>query len=271
MQLKIFRHLWGTDLGFAEAIARFMAAGYSGIECRIPPADAIDACRSLLVDSGMEFIAMAFTDGDTPQAHAASLREQATFARALGARSITCHSGQDCWSHRQAEAYFTEALFIESDIGITIAHETHRGRYFYSPWVTAPILERFPNLRLCCDYSHWVCVAERLLGGCDDILALCAERCSHLHARVGYEEGPQVPDPRAPEYAPHVAAHERWWDQIWRCQQKSGVAETTLTPEFGPPGYLHTLPYTNAPVADLADICQWQADRQRRRFAEMFG
>ena len=42
---------------------------------------------------------------------------------------------------------------------------------------------------------------------------------------------------------------------------------STLTPEFGPPPYLHTLPHTNVPVADLAAVCDWMASRQRDRFA----
>ena len=53
-------------------------------------------------------------------------------------------------------------------------------------------------------------------------------------------------------------------------QQRCGMAVSTLTPEFGPPLYLHTLPYTQAPVADWADICDWQARRQQARFAKKF-
>lgn len=147
-----------------------------------------------------------------------------------------------------------------------MAHETHRGRTFYNPWTTARVLEGVDGLQLCCDLSHWVCVCERLLDD-EGILRLCAQRCLHIHARVGYEEGPQVPDPAAPEYRPHLEAHERWWDMMWDQQEKRGMAATTLTPEFGPPAYLHTLPHTNVPVADLWAVCNWQAARQKQRFA----
>ena len=34
-----------------------------------------------------------------------------------------------------------------------------------------------------------------------------------------------------------------------------------MTPEFGPDGYLHTLPYKKAPVADLDNINRWMAKR----------
>ena len=45
------------------------------------------------------------------------------------------------------------------------------------------------------------------------------------------------------------------------------MAVSTLTPEFGPAPYLHLLPHTQTPVADLADICDWMARRQAGRFA----
>jgi hypothetical protein len=100
-----------------------------------------------------------------------------------------------------------------------------------------------------------------------EIIRQCAERCIHIHARVGYEEGPQVPDPRAPEYQYCLDAFERWWQLIWDAQDARGLAASTLTPEYGPPGYLHTLPYTRQPVVDLGEISDWQARREAARFA----
>jgi hypothetical protein len=128
-------------------------------------------------------------------------------------------------------------------------------------------LEALPEVKLCADLSHWVCVCERLLQTEAEIVALAARHTHHIHARVGYEQGPQVPDPRAPEYADHLRAHEQWWDLIWQSQRERGLESSTLTPEFGPPAYLHTMPGTQRPVADLWEICEWQADRQRNRFA----
>ena len=40
-----------------------------------------------------------------------------------------------------------------------------------------------------------------------------------------------------------------------------------MTPEFGPDGYLHTLPFTNAPVADLWEINTWMGHEERRHLA----
>ena len=76
-----------------------------------------------------------------------------------------------------------------------------------------------------------------------------------------------MPDPRVPAYAAHLAAHEAWWDAVWDAQRRQGMARTTLTPEYGPPLYLHTDPATGAPLADLDAVCDWQAARAAARFA----
>jgi hypothetical protein len=39
-----------------------------------------------------------------------------------------------------------------------------------------------------------------------------------------------------------------------------------MTPEFGPDGYLHCLPFTATPVADLWEINRWMGARERERF-----
>ncbi len=267
MKLKLFRHLWGVNQSWEIAFPKFAAFGYVGIECPLPAAGERDRFNRLLNEHHFEYIAMAFTNGATPSEHAADFRRQIVEAKAAGAVQVTVHSGRDSWSAGEAEAFYSEAEKIEADAGIAVAHETHRGRYFFNPWNTRHILDRLPRLSLCCDYSHWVCVAERLLDDCEDILKLAGNRCIHLHARVGYEEGPQVPDPSAPEYARHLEAHEKWWDWIWQSQRDRRQSFTTLTPEFGPPHYLHTLPHTNVPVADLWSVCDWQSKRQMVRFA----
>jgi hypothetical protein len=237
------------------------------LECGLPAPQDRDRFRALLERYDFGYIAQIFTQGSTVEQHIQSFRSQIEVAVGLAPILINSHSGRDAWDAAASRRFFMEALTIEADSGAPVAHETHRSRILYAPWVTVNLLCEFEQLKLCCDYSHWVCVCERLLEDQQDALDQSAERCLHLHARVGYEEGPQVPDPRAPEYQRHVEAHESWWRAIWAAQQARGMQQTTLTPEFGPAGYLHALPYTRQPVADLAEICDWQAERQARQFA----
>ena len=266
MQLKLIRHLWGVTGTWEELFPRIAADGFEGIETGLPPAGDVPRLRRLLGEHQFAYIPQIFTGGSNVREHAASLLEQVQRTAALNPLLINCHGGRDAWTLAESLDFYGRAVEIEKSLGLPIAHETHRGRAFFTPWATAAVLKELPNLHLCCDYSHWVCVCERLLDDCEPILRLAARHCIHLHARVGYEEGPQVPDPSAPESRRHLEAHEAWWRMIWDEQKRSGIAQTTLTPEFGPPGYLHTLPHTNVPVADLWRVCKWQADRQRETF-----
>lgn len=271
MKLQLVRHLWGVDNsnGLAAQLPRWRDAGYQLVESPLHPVGHA-LLRSLKTD-GWGWIAQVFSrdfiPGGSVREHLDSLRRQVQECLELQPVFVNAHSGSDAWSPAEAEDFYGAALELEQQLGIVIAHETHRSRCFGNPWTTRSILQRFPDLHLTCDFSHWVCVAERLLEDCDAIIQLAAQHCHHLHARVGYEQGPQVPDPRAPEWARHLAAHEGWWDTVWAAQRQRGLPVSTLTPEFGPAPYLHTLPFTGMPVADLAEVCDWQARRQAERFS----
>ncbi len=272
MKLMLVRHTWGVDhtQGLETHLPRWREVGYEVIEGSLQLSPNRPAFESFLKRSGWRWIAQVFSNDFTPggsaRAHLESMRRQIEECLSFQPWFFNAHSGSDTWSAPEAEDFYGAALELERSIGIPIAHETHRLRYFATPWQTRDLLRTFPALKLTCDFSHWVCVAERLLPDCDDIIRLAAEHCHHLHARVGHEEGPQVSDPRAPEWARHLAVHEGWWDLIWAAQRRRGVTESTLVPEFGPAPYLPLLPYTQAPVADLADICDWMARREADRF-----
>lgn len=266
MELKLIRHLWGVTGTWEETFPRFKEAGYVGIEAPIPEPDKRSHFRAILDQYGFSYVPMIFTRGDTVEQNLDSFRRQVDDAMPWQPLVINCHSGKDAWSDTDNVRFYEQIVRIEKQTGAAVAHETHRKRTFFNPWSTSRILKQVPDLRLCCDFSHWVCVCERLLDGAEDIVAQCAQHCLHIHARVGYAEGPQVPDPRAPEYANDLDAHERWWSAMWTAQESRGMKISTLTPEFGPPPYLHTLLYTNVPVSDLWSICDWQAQRQADRF-----
>lgn len=268
MRLDLYRSLWGVTTPIDHLFPSLHASGFVGIESRLPaPADR-DAFRSRQVDCGLSLIGILSTSGITPTEHVESLARQTEELAAFGAMQITAQTGRDDWSFAEALEFYQRVAEWEKTSPVPIAHELHRGRTFFNPWVTRDLLRQVPAIRLCVDYSHWVCVAERLLEDADPILALCAERAIHVHTRVGYEEGPQVPDPRAPEYANQLAAHERWWRQIFQTQRSLGRPAITATPEYGPPMYLHTLPHANTPVADLNAVVEWSAARIRAMFPQ---
>jgi hypothetical protein len=54
---------------------------------------------------------------------------------------------------------------------------------------------------------------------------------------------------------------------VWAEHRAAGREVTTVTPEFGPDGYTHLLPFTRAPVADTWDLNRWMAQTTRDHFA----
>ena len=139
-----------------------------------------------------------------------------------------------------------------SDIyGVPVTIETLNGRPTYSVDNTCRYLEAVPRLRLTADFSCWMVVHESNLADQGEALQLAIERGDYIHARVGYSEGPSVTDHRAPEWKPEVENHLSIWQQIVDERVERGSEMLLITPEFGLPNYMHTLPHTNLPVADV--------------------
>jgi hypothetical protein len=259
MQLIVFRALWGMTGPFEEQIERIATAGYDGVDGYTAASDLTPAkCSALVASHGLKLIMAAQVDS------VAQLEQAVKTLAEYAPIKIGLHSGRDSMTRDDGCAYYEAALKLEQQIGIPIAHETHRGRMFYTPWDTAYYLRQFETLRIVADYSHWVNVCERLPDDQQAALTLANQRAIHIHGRVGYEEGPQVPDPSAPEYVAHLAWHERQWAEIVENRRRAGDSFVTFTPEYGPPAYLHTLPHTNVPVADLWKVCLWAAERARQ-------
>jgi hypothetical protein len=271
MHLLLFRSLWTNGFDLGAAVADCRSGAFDGIEGPMP-ADAAPRREfaAVLAGSGTPFVAEVVTGGGyvptdvSPVRHLDDFRRQAEAALAGSPLFLTVLAGCDAWPLAQSVEFYGQVLDAAAALGVVASIETHRSRPTFNPWATRDLLRQLPGLRLTCDFSHWCCVAERLvLDGELGILALCAERAHHVHARVGYAQGPQVPHPAAPEYRAALEAHERWWDAIWAIQADRDF--TTMTPEFGPDGYLHTHPFTTSPVADLDAINHWMAARQRDR------
>jgi len=268
MQLHVYKSLWGMNGPIEEQFERIAMAGYVGVEAGMNRP--VNEWRQLLDRHRLKYIAMMFTGGKTVEEQLASFRELLAKAQDYEPVKIVVHSGLDRFTADEAMRFYEGCVAEESKQNIVVGHETHRGRYFFTPWTTAEILKKFPTLKLCVDFSHWCCVCESLLEANEADVQLACTRAVHIHGRVGHGEGPQVSDPAAPEFAKQVERHEQWWDAVYQYHRQSGAANVTFDPEFGPPTYQQTLPYTQQPVSDLWHICQWMADRAKKRFAEKY-
>jgi hypothetical protein len=161
--------------------------------------------------------------------------------------SISGQSGRDYFSQEDADRFFSACEAVAAEFGVQLQHETHRHRILFNPWCARASVQRLPRLNLLADLSHYCVVCE---APCEDpdlgeAIAALIPRVTHTHARVGYEEGPQVPDPTLPAFAGHVAGHAAWWKAIFRAHIAAGKKVCTVTPEF--------LPFPYGPVGCLRE------------------
>lgn len=279
MKLLVFKTFWGHTGSLEQGIAIARAAGFDGIEAA-PPATASERTewRKILAGEGIAFIS-EITTGCAPKVyvptpglsvsqHRDDFLRKLEHAMEMAPLSVNCMAGSDLWEPDENLTLLGGCIESARTAGLALTFEMHRSRATFHPIATRRLLEALPELRLNCDFSHWCCVCEQLvMDALPELLALCADRADHFHARVGYEQGPQVPHPGAPESAAALDAHLRWWREIWKFRHTRGETFCTVTPEFGPDGYLHTLPFTDQPVADLWSLNTWIADRLRQEFA----
>ena len=274
MQLQRFKTMWGFEGDFETACAEAHAAGFDGIEGPAPEnAETRAYWKACLAKYRLLYIAEAVTGGDyVPRrdlgvdAHLQELETILLRSAELKPRFVTCIGGCDAWREEESLRFFEEAMRLAERQGVEISFETHRSRSLFNPWVTRRITEALPRIALTADISHWCVVCERQMETEMETIEAIAPHVKHIHARVGYDQGPQVPHPAAPEYAYALRAHQRCWERFWDARRADGADTVTMTPEFGPDGYLHTLPFTQAPVADLWEINRWMGETEERHF-----
>lgn len=290
MQLMNFEPMWGLTGTLAERLQGIKDRGYDGVEVGLPEFMArlgeiekheVADFPHILDDLELAYLPMIFTyeedfsdrwggmEIESSATHAATFQQQVEAAAAYAPIQMTAHSGSDAMTLSAAVAFFEAALAVENDVGIRIGHETHRMRILYSPFVWRDVHQELPDLRTVADISHWVNVCERIPDDLEDLFLSCTTAAIHIHGRVGHPEGPQVSDPRASEHLHLVEWHERWWRSILADAIESGSEIVTFDPEYGPPPYLPTLPYTGAPVADLKEIRLWARERIGVMFSEL--
>ena len=165
--------------------------------------------------------------------------------------------------------FFSRALEIEKRVNVPIYHETHRHRLLFSPYLAVDLVRRHPTLKILADLSHYNVVCEAPCGDSEleDAIAELIPLAYHIHARVGFEEGPQVLDARMPRFAAQLEGHASWWRQIFLAAKARGASFITVTPEFLPPPYCW-VDTKEAPLVDFNDVNAFMAQYVRDLFKQ---
>jgi sugar phosphate isomerase/epimerase len=269
-ELKILATDWGFDGSRDAFCAKIKKEGYDGMETGWPD-DAKDreAMFAALKKYNLEVGFLCGTGGETPEEHLNNFKKLVNAAAKQTTQKplyINCHSAKDYYSYEDNKKFIDYTTAVSKETGIKILHETHRSRILFAAHVTKQFMEKNPELRLTLDISHWCNVHESMLEDQKEAVDLALEKTDHIHARIGYQEGPQVNDPRAPEWDYAVKKHFEWWDKVVERKRKNGERMTFLT-EFGPPLYMPTLPYTLQTVSDQWAINVHMLQLLRKRYS----
>jgi sugar phosphate isomerase/epimerase len=265
-ELLIFATNWGFTGSWDQFCAKIKQEGYDGAEAWYPEDEKQrHDFLSAFEKHNLKFGLLVGGNDSDPKKHLQQFTSSLDNAAALKPVYINCHSGRDHFSFEQNKAFIDRTTEVTTRTKVPVYHETHRGRILYAAPVARQFMEKIQQLRLTLDISHWCNVHESLLHDQEDTIALALSRTDHIHTRVGHAEGPQVNDPRAPEWKDAVAAHIAWWDRVVDIKRKEGKRLTMLT-EFGPADYLPALPFTRQPVANQWEINKYMLDTLRSRY-----
>ena len=254
---------WGSEqLDAAAFMDKIKMNGYAGVEINLPDeGDFLNEFLEELDDSFAQdpnfiFIPqqLIFPENESLENFISRMEKKLTRLISYQPTYIHSHTGTDYFSFDDNCRIIEASMNIASKNGIRILHETHRGRFSFHAATLVPYVEKFPELELVGDFSHFCVVSESLLQNQQEILNKIKPHVSHIHARIGYSQGPQVNDPFAPEWANHMQIFDGWWNEIINLKKDAGWQEFNITPEFGPDPYMPAMPFTLQPLGNQWEI-----------------
>jgi sugar phosphate isomerase/epimerase len=272
MKIKFYAPRWGNrHLTWDNFLKKVKAAGYDGIEANLS-ADLHEReeMLSLLKTYELEWIGQHFeTINADFEEHKQQYEARLYALAAAKPLFINAQTGKDFFTLTQNSELIELAVLINKETGVTIIHETHRGKFSFCTSATEIYLDKFPDLRLTADFSHWCCVAESYLQDQQEILKKAISRTDHFHCRVGYPGGPQVNNPEAPDWKEALDFHLVWWDAIVLNHLEKKSQAVTITCEFGPFPYMQQLPFTLEPVSSLWEVNLFMKNLLKNRYLLM--
>ncbi len=263
---------WGSEEDAVPVFfEKIFQAGYTGVEINFPASisfqkEFLQTVEQIRVGRQPDFVFIAQqvlpVQQETSIDYLQKMAKRLSFLATLRPDFINAHTGKDYFSFDENCFIIEEAENIAARTGIPIYHEIHRGRFTFHAYGLLRYLEKFPQLKLTGDISHWCTVSETMLQDQTAILKSVFPHIQHIHARIGFEQGPQVNDPFAPEWEEHRNIYLRWWKDIVALQKK-GRNFFTITPECGPAPYMPLLPFARTPLSD-----QWNNNYKMMQFLQ---
>jgi sugar phosphate isomerase/epimerase len=269
MDVKYSCTFWGCEHQSAkEFLSNVVANGYDGVEINFPDdanfiQEFIEELQKIRNTVNPDFIFIAqqvlANKNESVNDYIKRITERLTFLTTLKPDSINSHTGKDFFDFGDNCKIIEITEHIAKNSGTPIWHEIHRGRFSFHLKTLLKYLDVFPNLNLIADFSHFCVVSESNLDDQQDLLKQIYPNIKHIHARIGFEQSPQVNHPFAPEWKNHLEQYMIWWKEIIEIHQKRNYAAISITPEFGPFPYMPQEPFTKKPLSN-----QWEINLQMK-------
>jgi sugar phosphate isomerase/epimerase len=273
MKISYLCTYWGCEALSAQAfLQKALDDGYDGVEINFPDDqqfvdEFVAELERIRHTSHPDFIFIAqqvlSNEIETAAAYTERLTQRLNFLVGLNPDAINSHTGKDFFDFNTNCDIIAQAEQIVAAAGIPLWHEIHRGRFSFHLKTLLTYLKAFPKLKLVADLSHFCVVSESDLSDQQELLTQIYPNIQHIHARVGFEQSPQVNHPFAPEWKKHLDRYTNWWNEISQLQMQNGAAQLTITPEFGPFPYMPQAPFTQQPLSD-----QWEVNRLMKKYLQ---
>jgi sugar phosphate isomerase/epimerase len=273
MEIKYICTYWGCEhLSAKQFLSNVVENGYDGVEINFPDDEHFIAefnaeleCIRNTINPNFIFIAQQVLPNkkETVNEYIDRITQRLEFLIQLKPNYINSHTGKDFFSFSDNCKIIEVCDYLSKVSGIPIWHEIHRGRFSFHLKTLHSYIDIFPKLKLIADFSHFCVVSESDLHDQNDLLCKIYPNIRHIHARIGFEQSPQVNNPFAPEWNSYLEQYISWWKEIIEIQKTKKSTICTITPEFGPFPYMPQEPFTKKPLAN-----QWETNIQMKNYLQ---
>lgn len=273
MEIKYICTYWGCEhLSAKQFLSNVVENGYDGVEINFPDDEhfiaefnaELERIRNT-VNPNFIFIAQQVlpNKNETVNEYIDRITQRLEFLIQLKPNYINSHTGKDFFDFSDNCKIIEICNQLTRVSGIPIWHEIHRGRFSFHLKTLISYLDIFPKINLIADFSHFSVVSESDLHDQYDLLSKIYSNIKHIHARIGFEQSPQVNNPFAPEWKTYLEQYLSWWKEIIAIQKNKKNAICTITPEFGPFPYMPQEPFTKKPLSN-----QWEINLQMKNYLQ---
>jgi hypothetical protein len=257
-QLRVYQSLWamerrrpdGHEWTLEQKLAMIRDAGFDGAGVRFFDRDYAREVTSFLREHGMSWQAQCYPRSVD------ELKPIIEHVQEFGADHINLQADVRPYTLDECIPYIEGWRRLAEDAGIALHIETHRDRMTTDLFFTLQLLDRFPDLRLTADLSHYVVGREFAWPISDENHALMhriIDNAWGFHGRVASREQIQL-QLAFPQHQQWLALFMQWWEYGFRSWRRRAPVDGVLTflCELGPPEYA----MTGADGYELSD--RWQ-------------